>query len=80
MHKKRRITQNNHALNNRLKKGEFFMARFRRNDRTNKKDNIEEVINDASTELGVDLNTKSIEEDPKDLAKRMKQAIKKRTQ
>ena len=55
------------------------MARFRRNDRTHKKDNIEEVINESSAELGVDLHTNSIDENPKDLAKRIKEAIRKRT-
>lgn len=56
------------------------MARFRNNDPNNKKENLEEVINEASAELGVDLNTKSISENPKNLAKRIKQAIRRRTQ
>jgi len=57
----------------------FWMAHKRDTDRTKKNDNIEEMINEASEELGVDLNTKSIEEDPKSLARRIKQAIRKRT-
>lgn len=58
------------------------MGRLRSNDHANKaanKDNIEEVMNEVSNELGVDLNTKSINEDPKALAKRIERSIKKRT-
>jgi|GEM_PF-5959974 len=54
------------------------MDHSRNNDRPQKNENIDEMINEASAELGVDLNTKSIDEDPKDLAKRIKQMIRKR--
>lgn len=55
------------------------MHRFRRSDQTTKKENIEEVMNEVSSELGVGLETKSIDEAPKELAKRIERAIKKRT-
>lgn len=57
----------------------FYMAQNRDHDRTKKEENIEELINEASEELGVDLNTKSIQEDPKSFAQRIKQAIRRRT-
>lgn len=55
------------------------MASYRRNHQTSTKDNIEELINEASEELGVDLHTRSINENPKKLAERIKQLIRKRT-
>jgi len=57
------------------------MHRFRSKDHTTPKpqEDIEAVMNEVSTEIGVDLKTKSINKDPKSLAKQIEEAIKKRT-
>lgn len=55
------------------------MHRFQKQNHRNSKDDIEQTINEVSAEVGVDLNTQSMNEDPKELAKKVKKAIQKRT-
>ncbi|TCS94692.1 hypothetical protein [Hazenella coriacea] len=49
------------------------------NTLTPKKENLDQLMNEVGQELGVDENTRSINEDPKQFAQRMKKAIQKRT-
>ncbi|MBD1371242.1 hypothetical protein IC620_02575 [Hazenella sp. IB182357] len=45
----------------------------------NQNQDIEELMNEVGSELGVDEDTRSLDQDPEQFAERLKQAIKKRT-
>jgi hypothetical protein len=73
-------------------KGDLRMFRFlnqlfgRENDQKQQRNNqqgqnknqVEELMNEVGRELGVNENTRSTNQDPKQLAERMKEEIKKR--
>ncbi|SEN06910.1 hypothetical protein [Lihuaxuella thermophila] len=54
------------------------MFRFFRRNRKQQND-INEIMNEVGRELGVDKNTRSINETPEKFAERMKKEIQKRT-
>jgi GTP cyclohydrolase I len=54
------------------------MFRFFRKNREQKND-VNELMNEVGKELGVDEDTRSINETPKKFAERMKKEIQKRT-
>lgn len=54
------------------------MFRFFRKNREQKND-VHQLMNEVGRELGVDENTRSINENPEKFAERMKKEIQKRT-
>lgn len=51
------------------------MDKLDRTKRANKTGNVEQLMVEAANELGVDENTRKIQEDPKKFASRLKRLI-----
>ncbi|MBA4493286.1 hypothetical protein ACFO25_06565 [Paenactinomyces guangxiensis] len=57
----------------------FLNNTLRRGNQSRNKNKINELMNEVGKELGVDPNTRSLNEDPNKFAERMKKEIQKRT-